>query len=56
MNGKRLGVVKGSTGEEYLSQEHLAILVERYASSKELFSHLKEGGLDAIVHDFATLH
>jgi ABC-type amino acid transport substrate-binding protein len=54
LDGKRVGVVKGSTSEEYLAREHLAIL-EGYASSKELFSHLAEGDLDAIVHDLPTL-
>lgn len=54
LNGKQVGVVKGSTSEEYLAREHLVIL-ERYASSTELFSHLTEGDLDAIVHDLPTL-
>jgi ABC-type amino acid transport substrate-binding protein len=55
LDEKRVGVVKGSTSEEYMAREHRAIL-EGYASSKELFSHLEEGGLDAIVNDLPTLH
>jgi len=54
LDGKQVGVVKGSTSEEYLAEKHL-VVTEGYASSIELFSHLAEGDLDAIVHDLPTL-
>jgi ABC-type amino acid transport substrate-binding protein len=47
-------VVKGSTSDKYLAKEHLGIL-EGYVNEKELFSHLEEGGLDAIVLDLPSL-
>lgn len=54
LGGKLVGVVQGSTSEEYLAREHLAVL-EGYAGSKELFTQLEEGDLDAVVHDLPTL-
>lgn len=54
LDGKLVGVVKGSTSDTYLVQEHLGILDE-YVNEEELFAHLQEGGLDAIVLDLPTL-
>lgn len=54
LDGKLVGVVKGSTSDTYLAQEHLGIL-EEYVNEEELFAHLQEGGLDAIVLDLPTL-
>ncbi len=54
LDGKLVGVVKGSTSDKYLTQEHLGIL-EEYVNEEELLSHLLEGGLDAVVLDLPTL-
>jgi len=52
---KKVGVVKGSTSEEYLQRANLGIL-ERATNSQELFKRLEQGSFDAIVHDAPTLH
>lgn len=53
--GKHVGVVKGSTSEEYLQRANLGIL-EGTTNSQELFKRLEQGLFDAIVHDAPTLH
>lgn len=53
--GKKVGVVKGSTSEEYLQRVNFGIL-ERTINSQELFKRLEQGSFDAIVHDAPTLH
>jgi polar amino acid transport system substrate-binding protein len=52
--GKRVGVVKSSTSEEYLQKDHLACTLI-YGPLKDLFGKLEQGQLDAIVHDQPTL-
>lgn len=54
LNGKRVGVVQGSTSEEFLARKYQAVL-KGYANSNELFAHLEIDNLDAIVHDLPTL-
>lgn len=53
--GKHVGVVKGSTSEDYLQRARLGIL-ESTTNSQELFERLELGSVDAIVHDAPTLH
>lgn len=52
--GKKVGVVKGSTSEEYLQRANLGIL-EGAKNSQELFAQLEQGAFDAVVHDAPTL-
>lgn len=52
--GKRVGVIKGSTSEEYMRHERLgALTVSRNA--KEMYTLLEQGRLDAVIHDMPTL-
>lgn len=55
LGGKRVGVVKGSTSEEYLQRANLGLL-ETTTNSQELFKRLEQGSFDAVVHDAPTLH
>lgn len=54
LDGKLVGVVKGGTSEEYLARKSF-VIPKGYTSSEELFLHLAEGDLDAIVHDLPSL-
>lgn len=53
--GKKVGVVSGSTSDEYLQQVNICIL-KRTKNLHELFKKFEQGSFDAIVHDAPTLH
>ncbi|MBV5330751.1 MAG: transporter substrate-binding domain-containing protein [Chlorobium sp.] len=53
--GKKVGVVKGSTSDEYLQRANLGIL-ERTTNLQELFKRFEQGSFDAAVHDEPALH
>lgn len=50
LDGKRLGVFIGSTGEQYVRRFSKA-RVSLYSSCEEAFSELRNGAIDAIIND-----
>ena len=52
--GKEVGVVKGSTSEEYMRRERLGRL-HASPNAKDMYALLEQGQLDAVVHDLPTL-
>nr|WP_320010175.1 transporter substrate-binding domain-containing protein [uncultured Desulfobulbus sp.] len=52
--GKKVGVVKGSTSEQFMEREHLGQLVTT-ANATTMYRLLEEGKLAAVVHDLPTL-
>lgn len=52
--GKKVGVVKGSTSEEYMRREHLGEL-NPSSNAMDMYALLEQGTLDAVVHDLPTL-
>nr|WP_321464946.1 transporter substrate-binding domain-containing protein [uncultured Desulfobulbus sp.] len=51
---KKVGVVKGSTSEEYMRRERLGVL-RSVPNAKEMYTLLEQEQLDAVVHDLPTL-
>lgn len=54
LDGKRVGVVRSSTSEEYMEHQRLAV-AETYPGALDMFKALDEGYLNAVVHDLPTL-
>jgi len=54
LEGKKVGVVRGSTSEQYMERVHLGKLVPT-ANATTLYQLLEEGKLAAVVHDLPTL-
>lgn len=52
--GKRVGVVKSSTSEEYLRKENIPCVITN-GPLKDLFEKLENDQLDAVIHDRPTL-
>ncbi len=52
--GKNVGVVKGSTSEEYMRRENLGLL-HPVPSAKDMYLMLEQGQMDAVVHDLPSL-